>query len=89
VASLWVDAGRAIAGGDFPGAAEILGGIRDAPGEAYARLRAAEALITADRWNEADEQLQKALAFYRGVGATVYVRKGEAMLAASEAQVQR
>jgi hypothetical protein len=28
-------------------------------------------------------QLQPALAFYRGVGATRYVREGEALLAAS------
>ena len=32
---------------------------------------------------EADEQLQQALAFYRSVGATRYVRECEALLAAS------
>jgi tetratricopeptide (TPR) repeat protein len=83
VASLWVDTARAIAGGDFLGAAEILDGMGDAVGEAYARLRAAEALIATGRRAEADEQLQKALAFYRSVGATRYILEGEALLAAS------
>ena len=32
---------------------------------------------------EADVQLQKALAFYRSVGATRYIREGEALLAAT------
>jgi hypothetical protein len=32
---------------------------------------------------EADEQLQQALAFYRSVGATRYVRECEALLPAS------
>jgi class 3 adenylate cyclase/tetratricopeptide (TPR) repeat protein len=89
VASIWIDAARAIAGGEFPGAAELLGGIGDAPGEAYARLRAAEALIAAGRRAEAEEPLQKALVFYREVGATAYVRKGEALLAVAAAEARR
>jgi len=51
--------------------------------EALARLRAAERLVRDGRRAEADEQLQRALAFYRSVGATRYVREGEALLAAS------
>jgi hypothetical protein len=35
------------------------------------------------RRREADEQLRSALAFYRSVGATRYIRQGEALLAAS------
>ena len=56
----------------------------DAPAfEAFYRLRAAEAFVGEGRRAEADEQLRRALAFYRGVGATRYVREGEALLAAS------
>jgi class 3 adenylate cyclase len=50
---------------------------------AHVRLRAAEELVAAGRRAEADEQLQRALAFFRSVGASRYVREGEALLAAS------
>jgi class 3 adenylate cyclase/tetratricopeptide (TPR) repeat protein len=49
----------------------------------FARLRAAERLVLEGRRAEADVQLQKALAFYRSVGATHYIRRGEALLAAA------
>jgi len=48
---------------------------------ADARLRAAEKLVAEGRRPEADEQLEKALAFYRSVGATRYISEGEALLA--------
>ena len=51
--------------------------------EACCRLCAAEAYVAQGRRAEADEQLRPALAFYRSVGATRYVREGEALLAAS------
>jgi tetratricopeptide (TPR) repeat protein len=51
--------------------------------EARARLRAAEQFVAEGRRAEADEQLRRALAFYRAVGATLYIRKGEALLAES------
>jgi hypothetical protein len=47
------------------------------------RTRAAEQLVNEGRCADADEQLGRALAFWRGVGATRYVREGEALLAAS------
>ena len=43
--------------------------------EAIARLRARAQLVAEGRRAEADEQLQRALAFYRSVGATRYVRQ--------------
>jgi class 3 adenylate cyclase len=46
-------------------------------------LREPSELVSAGRRAEADEQLRRALAFYRLVGATRYVREGEALLAAS------
>ena len=51
--------------------------------EMFFRLRAAEQFVAEGRRAEADVQLRPALAFYRGVGATRYVREGEALLAAS------
>jgi hypothetical protein len=45
-------------------------------------LRAAEALAAAGRREEADGELTRALDFYRAVGATRYIREGEALLAA-------
>jgi hypothetical protein len=51
--------------------------------EAFYRLRAAEQLVVEGRRAEADDQLGPALGFYRSVGATRYVREGEALLAAS------
>ena len=50
---------------------------------AHDRLHAAKALAADGRRAEADVQLRRALAFYRSVGATRYVREGEALLAAA------
>ena len=61
----------------------MLDEIGDAELEALARLRAAEQLIAEGRRAEADEQLQRSLAFWRSVGATRYIREGEALLAAA------
>jgi class 3 adenylate cyclase/tetratricopeptide (TPR) repeat protein len=79
----WFLAARATAGGDFVRAADIFGEMGAAAQEAFCRLCAAEALVAEGRRAEADEQLRPARAFYRGVGATRYVREGEALLAAS------
>src|SRR5439155_11451121 len=51
--------------------------------EAWFRLRSAEQLVHKGRRAEADEQLRPAPAFYRSVGATRWIREGEALLAAS------
>jgi tetratricopeptide (TPR) repeat protein len=69
--------------GELVDVADRLGTIGLRPDEAYARLRAARELVAAGRRAEADEQLRRALAFYRMVGATRYVREGEVLLAAS------
>jgi tetratricopeptide (TPR) repeat protein len=79
----WLRAARAVAVGDFRGAAEIFAALPAPAFEAFFRLRAAEQLVAEGPRAEADVQLQPALAFYRGVGATRYVREGEALLAAS------
>jgi hypothetical protein len=79
----WLDAAEAIVEGDLRRAAEVLGECGARPIEAFCQLRAAEALVAEGRRAEADEQLRPALAFYRGVGATRYVREGEALMAAT------
>ena len=75
----WADAGASIARGEFAAAADLLGEKGLHTEEAYARLRAAETLTGAAR----AAQLEPAVAFYRSVGATAYVRRAEALLPAS------
>jgi tetratricopeptide (TPR) repeat protein len=80
---VWLDAGRAVAAGDFAGAANVLGASGLRVDEAYARLREAERLARAGEAAEAAAQRDLALAFYRGVGATAYIRRAELLLAAT------
>jgi class 3 adenylate cyclase len=81
--SPWAEVVEAAAAGDFPAAADGLARMRVVTAEAFYRLRAAEQLVEEGRRAEADEQLRSALAFYSSVGATRFVREGEALLAAS------
>ena len=82
-ATPWLEAAQAFASGKFVGAADVYERIGALPDEAYARLRAARALVDQGRRGEADLQLERSLAFSRRAGATAYVREGEALLAAS------
>lgn len=68
---------------DFVRAADLLAAREERTMEAELRLRAAADLVAAGRRAQADVQLTAALAFFRGVKAARYVRKGEALLAAS------
>ena len=77
----WRRAAVAVLSGDRVGAAEIYAEIGSLPDEAYARYRAAEQLLAEGRRAEADVQLERALAFWRSVGAAGYLRDGEALLA--------
>jgi class 3 adenylate cyclase/predicted ATPase len=79
----WFEAARRVASGDLSGAADLCAEIGTRPDEAYARLRCAELFSDEGRRPEAEIQLERALAFYRSVGATAYTRKAEALLAAS------
>ena len=72
-----------MASGDFERAAATYARIGSLPDEAYARLRAAEQLVAAGHRVEANQQLERAVAFYRQVRATGYLRAGEELLAAS------
>jgi hypothetical protein len=79
----WLFAARAVAAGDSVRAADIFGEMGDSSLEAFCRLAAADSLVAEGRRAEADEQLRPALAFFRSVQASRYVREGEALLAAS------
>ncbi|MDQ3382044.1 MAG: AAA family ATPase [Actinomycetota bacterium] len=79
----WVRTAAAVLEGDYELAADIAGEHAWRVDEAELRLRAAEVLAEAGRRPEADVQLQKALAFFRSVGATRYIREGERLLAAT------
>jgi len=79
----WTQIIALVADGRLEQAAEQLSEIGDRSTEAEVRLLAAAELAADGRRAEADEQLRKALAFYRSVGATRYVRAGEALLAKS------
>lgn len=79
----WVRAAEAFAAGDLRTAADICGEMGAASEEAHDRLWLAEALLEQNRRTEADIELHRALAFYRSVGATHYIRKAQGLLAAS------
>jgi class 3 adenylate cyclase/tetratricopeptide (TPR) repeat protein len=79
----WLEVARAYVDGDLGRAADLFAGIGALPDEARARVRLAELLAAEGRRREADEQLGRALAFFRRVGATAYVREAEALLRAS------
>jgi tetratricopeptide (TPR) repeat protein len=75
--SPWRAAACAVAAGELNRAAELYEEIGALPHWAYARLAAAEAHGTAGT------ELERALAFFREVGATAYLQRGESLLAAS------
>jgi tetratricopeptide (TPR) repeat protein len=83
ISTTWFEASRAYAAGRFEEAADVYEGAGDLSDAAFARLRAAEALLEEGRRKEADAQLHRALAFYRSVGATAYIREAESLFAAS------
>ena len=68
----WLEAAAAFARGDCRHAAELYAEIGSRPNEAYARLSSAE-----------PAQVQRALDFYRSVGAAYFVKRAESALPAS------
>jgi hypothetical protein len=79
----WTQAAIAFAGGDLLRAAEISAEMGAVSDEAYVRLIASRTFLGQGRETEALEQRDLALAFYRGVGATRFVRAAEALTALS------
>ncbi len=72
-ANVWVEAARAFVQEDFSLAAEIYARIGALPPEAMARQRLAGQHFAAGARAEGEEQLQRARAFWRSVGATAYL----------------
>jgi hypothetical protein len=79
----WHVAARAFAVGDLRRAADITGEMGAVSEEARDRLWLAHTQVEQGRRTEADAELQRALTFYRSVGATRYIREAEALRAAS------
>ncbi len=69
----------ALISGDYVGAADLMEQIGILSAEADARKLAATRLEGEGRRQEAQDQLERALTFYRSVGATRYVRECEAL----------
>jgi class 3 adenylate cyclase/tetratricopeptide (TPR) repeat protein len=69
--------------GDYVTAADRYADVGSKTYEAHSRFRAAKRLLDLGQEAAATEQLGGALAFYRSVGATRYIREGEALLRAS------
>jgi class 3 adenylate cyclase/tetratricopeptide (TPR) repeat protein len=81
-------AAQAIIEGRLAEAADLLTQMGRVAAAARVRLSAAEKLIEGGHHAEASTQLDKALAFYRSVRATRYIRQAEQLLAASHEQEQ-
>ncbi|HEY7004785.1 MAG TPA: AAA family ATPase [Gaiellaceae bacterium] len=81
IPSRWNDAALAVVSGEDLAAAGLYSEIGSRPDEAFARERAAAALAQARRRGEAEAELARALAFFRSVGATDYLRRAESLLA--------
>jgi len=79
----WKDLAFACLDRDFVRAAELWAAAGSPTWEARLRLRAAEELIEAGRRHDGEVELRKALAFYRTVGATFFIERGETLLAKS------
>jgi class 3 adenylate cyclase/tetratricopeptide (TPR) repeat protein len=79
----WLEAAETLAAGDAVRAADLYDEIGAQSDAAKTRLLAAQQLVSADRREEAEEQLELALEFFRRAGATRFVREAEALLAVS------
>jgi hypothetical protein len=79
----WSDAARATCARDVVTAAEIYSRAGAAADAARARVHAAAALLDRGDRTGSEEQLARAIAFYRSVGATRRIRDAEKLLAAT------
>ena len=80
-ANAWKEAALAGAQGDFVRSGDVYAKWSLPTFEAEARFAAAEELIAAGRRKEGEEQLERAMAFYRSVGATFFIQRGEGLVA--------
>jgi class 3 adenylate cyclase/tetratricopeptide (TPR) repeat protein len=82
----WQDAFLLVLAGDLRGAADRFAVMGNAAFEARQRLHAGERLLMSGQRPAGDAELQKALDFYRSVGAMLFVERGEALLAAAQSE---
>jgi class 3 adenylate cyclase/tetratricopeptide (TPR) repeat protein len=78
-ATRWLEAATAYVDSEPARAADILSEIGALPEEAYVRVKAAGAALAKGRPDDADDELERALAFYRRVGAVSYHTSAEAL----------
>jgi hypothetical protein len=71
----------AVLHGDFARAAEFYEQAGIGLFEAEARLRLAEELVLGGNRAEGGPELERALSFYRRIGATLFIERGERLLA--------
>jgi len=76
----------AVLDGDFRAAAQLYAEAGIALFEAEARLRLAERLIWEGQKVEGKAELERALAFYRPIGAMLFVERGERLLNAAHSE---
>jgi tetratricopeptide (TPR) repeat protein len=79
-ATRWLEAASAYVAGEPERAADLCAAIGALPEEAYARVEAAGAAFADGRRLDAEDQLERALEFYRRVGAASYCRRAEGLL---------
>ena len=74
------DAALAALDGDLRRAADVFDAGGVLPGAAHARTLAAEELFRTGERADGEAELEKALAFYRSVGATFFIERCDALL---------
>jgi class 3 adenylate cyclase/tetratricopeptide (TPR) repeat protein len=79
-ASRWLEAAMAVGEGSLQRAAELYEAIGSRPDAAVARLHAAALLDEAGRRRQAEAELGRALAVFRELQASYYIRSGESLL---------
>jgi tetratricopeptide (TPR) repeat protein len=80
--TVWREVAVASLEGDYAKAVDIYGQLEAFPAQADTRARLAQTLADQGKPVEAEAELQRALTFWRSVGATAYVREAEELLAA-------
>jgi hypothetical protein len=80
-ASRWLEAGLAVASGEFAPAAEIYAAMGSLPDEAIARLGAARSASAQQLRDQVEAELAASLSTFRALYARRYVREAEELLA--------
>ena len=81
---IWSEAALAEATGDFERSAQLYESMGAPTLAAEVRFSAAEKLLADGRLDESIEQLEQALVFYRSVGATFFLERGERLRAEAQ-----